>query len=133
VVTTFTPANLDEQKALTTAQYYMTAFIKHDYQAMWTVLHPQMREKWSGEAAFSAFWQARFHDFALEDFQTGKIQRAAEWVDPESMLVYNHVVKILVSLQLEPSPQYSAAPFVLLRIRVDGRESLAEFKGSMPW
>jgi len=87
-----------ESQAL--AKQYMTALLKHKYRAMWSLLHPHVQAMWPGEVAFAKFWQARFQDYVLHGFLLGKAHGLLSWVNPETMIVYNQVVLIPVSLQI---------------------------------
>src|SRR5947209_9274464 len=96
----------------TTAQRYMRALLDQNYGVMWSLLHPQMQTKWPSEEAFAHFWQARFHDYNLKSFTLGQVRHRSFWVDPETMVQYNQVEELRVSLQL--SPKDSAQPATLL-------------------
>ena len=100
-ISTTSPTYQAEAQAV--AQQYMTALLKQDYSAMWSLLHPQIRSMWSNERAFARFWQARFRDFRLQNFTIGNVRSLPEWVNPDTMLVYGQVAEMPVSLQLQPS------------------------------
>jgi len=91
-----------ESQAL--AQQYMTALLKHQYSAMWSLLHPHVQAMWPGEAAFAKFWQVRFQDYILQGFLLGKAHGLLNWVNPETMIAYSQVVLIPASLQIELKP-----------------------------
>lgn len=84
------------------AQRYMHALLTHDYQLMWQSLHPQVRALWPGEEAFATFWQKRFAEYRLQGFTLGRVRTSPYWVNPETMVQYNQVEEVPVSLQLEP-------------------------------
>lgn len=110
-----TPIPFSYQSAVmiqTIAKRYMDGLLKHDYQQMWSLLHPQMQAKWASEAAFAAFWKARFQGYTLQNVTLGGIQEVPSWIDPETMIRYDAVEKIFVSLQLAPThtPSLSFPP-----------------------
>lgn len=81
---------------------YMTALLKGQYGTMWSLFDPRMQAKWSGEAAYAAFWRARYHDYVLENYSVGNASSLKQWVDPETMTAYDHLEEMSVSLQLRP-------------------------------
>jgi len=86
------------------ASEYMTALLKHQYSVMWPLLDPQVQAIWPNETAFASFWQARFQDYTLQGFVVGKPHLLAHWVNPETMVEYNSVAELPVSLSLQPGP-----------------------------
>ncbi len=90
-------------------QQYMTACIKHQYKTMWSMLHPQVQAMWPSEAAFAKFWSVRFRDYTLQGFVAGEVHGLLHWVNPETMVVYHHVVLIHISLQLQPDATVAQA------------------------
>ncbi len=86
------------------AQQYMTAFLKHRYRLMWSLLHPQVQAMWPSETAFANFLRLRFRDYTLHGFVLGKPRGLLRWVNPETMVVYRQVIVIPDSLQLQPNP-----------------------------
>ena len=84
------------------ASEYMTALLKHQYNVMWPLLDPQVQSIWPNETAFASFWQARFQDYTLQGFVVGKPHLLAHWVNPETMVEYNSVAELPVSLSLQP-------------------------------
>ncbi len=94
--------NGDVVSAQNVAQQYMNALLKHHYQIMWSMLHPQVQALWPGEDAFVAFWKTHFHDYTLQSFKVGKAHSLSFWVNPETMLQYDHVHEMPVSLLLTP-------------------------------
>ncbi|QBD79123.1 hypothetical protein EPA93_25325 [Ktedonosporobacter rubrisoli] len=105
--------NLDastQAKALATQ--YMQAFIKQDYKSMWSLLHPQIQNKWTDETSFAAFLQKHFQDYTLQSFTIGQASTQAYWINPETMEQYNQIEKLPVSLilQLKPTPKQNLLP-----------------------
>jgi peptidoglycan/xylan/chitin deacetylase (PgdA/CDA1 family) len=98
----FVPVKQKDTGPQDTARLYMTALVKEQYGTMWSLLAPQMQAQWPGEASYASFWQARYHDYILEGFSIGNASALSQWVDPETMAAYNHVDRMLVSLQLQP-------------------------------
>lgn len=92
-------------------QRYMSDLLQQNYAAMWTMLHPDLQKMWTGESAFSAYWQQRFHDFRLNSFKTGQVSNLSFWTNPETMQQYNHVSAMPVSLDLEPVDTSAAGTF----------------------
>src|SRR5947209_4067819 len=95
-----TPTSTTGQQANAITRKYMQAFITHDYAMMWTMLHPQMQAMWPNQAAFEAYWQRRFQGYTLQSFTLGTPDQLAQWVDPETMVQYDKVMRIPVSLRL---------------------------------
>jgi peptidoglycan/xylan/chitin deacetylase (PgdA/CDA1 family) len=93
-----------------TAQQYMTAFLDHHYSMMWSLLHPQIQAVWPGESAFTTYWQNRFKDYALQSFVLGNVHWLPHWVNPETMITYNQVLALPVSLQLVPNQALQQHP-----------------------
>src|SRR5260370_17718059 len=71
---------------------------------MWSLLYPQVQAIWPGEAAFNKFWRHRFQDYTVRGFLLGNLHGLKSWVNPETMRVYNQVILLPVSLQIEPNP-----------------------------
>ena len=88
----------------------MTAFLDHHYSTMWSLLHPQVQAVWPGEAAFTTYWQNRFKDYTLQRFVLGNVHWLPHWVNPETMIVYNQVLELPVSLQLVPDQALQQHP-----------------------
>ncbi len=94
--------NGDAVSAQNVAQQYMNALLKRHYQVMWGILHPQVQALWPGEDAFVTFWKAHFHDYTLQSFKVGRGHSLSFWVNPETMVQYDHVHEMPVSLLLTP-------------------------------
>lgn len=95
------------------AQQFMQAFLQRHYHTMWSLLSPQVRALWPSETAYAAYWPVRFRDYTLTGFTQGKMSMLTHWTDPETMIQYNEVVKIPLSLQLDPTftaQQWPQAP-----------------------
>lgn len=101
IKTPLVPAGQETAQIDATAQAYMQALLKQDYQTMWSLLHPQIQAQWPNEAAFAAFWKTRFQNYLLQGVTLGKISQLSYWVDPETMEQYSQVEELPVSLQLE--------------------------------
>jgi len=86
----------------TTARQYMTAFLHRQYNAMWSLLNPNMQALWPDESAFAHFWQARFQGYTLQRFTIGAARWLPKWVYPETMKEYDDVLAVPVSLALHP-------------------------------
>jgi peptidoglycan/xylan/chitin deacetylase (PgdA/CDA1 family) len=105
ITTRSTPLSHAQQDAIaaeSVAQKYMNALLKQNYQQMWSLLHPKMQAKWPNERTFAGFWKARYQDYILYAFTIGQIQPLPDWVDPETMVQYNQVEELRVSLELQP-------------------------------
>ncbi len=98
----FAPVLKKDTEPQNAARLYMTALVKGQYATMWSLLAPQIQAQWPGEASYASFWQARYHDYLLEGFSIGNVSALSQWVDPETMATYDHVDRMLVSLQLQP-------------------------------
>ncbi len=106
-----TPVPEEYQKAaVTTAQQYMTALFNKQYSTMWSLLHPQVQAVWPSETAFTTYWQARFQGYTLQRYVLGKVHWLAHWVNPETMMAYDHVLETPISLLLAPGQTVVAAP-----------------------
>src|SRR5215467_8369028 len=100
-----TPVSGQQQvEAQAVAHQYMTAFLKGRYGEIWSLLNPQVRVIWPGEAVFAKFWQLRFHDYTVQSFLLGSIHGLTRWVNPETMQAYTQVIELPISLQIEPKP-----------------------------
>ncbi len=94
--------NLDIAAVKTVAQQYMNAALKGQYDQLWSMLHPQIQAIWPNRAMFKAFWREHFQDYDLKGFTLGKIEVLPIWVNPETMIQYSNVMRMLVSLQIMP-------------------------------
>ncbi len=65
---------------------------------------------WPSEAAFTTFWQSRFQDYILQSFTLGKVSWLRYWVNPETMVKYNQVLQVPVSLRLQPDLMLQQQP-----------------------
>ncbi len=83
-------------------QRYMQALINQQYGVMWSLLHPDIQQRWNNEATFAASMKARFQNFTLQNFTLGNSAAQDFWVNPETMMRYDHIETIPVSLQLTP-------------------------------
>ncbi len=86
----------------TTANQYMNALLHQQYNTMWALLQPDIQAMWPDEASFASFWQARFQDYTLQRFTMGNVGWLQKWIDPETMIEYDNVLEIPVSLVLQP-------------------------------
>lgn len=84
------------------ANQYMNALLAHDYAKMWSLLQPQIQQKWGDEGTFATFWEKRFQAYNLQRFTLAQGSKLASWTDPENMQSYQNVQQIQVSLQLQP-------------------------------
>jgi hypothetical protein len=73
-----------------------------NYATMWTMLHPQSQAMWPNQASFEAYWQHRFRDYTLQKFTLGTPGQLEYWINPETMMRYDKVMLIPVSLSLVP-------------------------------
>ncbi len=81
---------------------YMNALLQQHYDVMWSLLHPQVQAMWSNEAAFATYWKTRFQGFTLQGFTLGTPSSLSSWVNPETMVRYDQVDAMPISLQLTP-------------------------------
>ena len=96
----------DAQEVTALGQQYMNALLSQQYNIMWLLLHPQVQAMWPNETSFSNYWQVRFRGFTLQNFTLGQAHSLSFWVNPETMMRYNQVEALPISLQL--SAQVSA-------------------------
>jgi peptidoglycan/xylan/chitin deacetylase (PgdA/CDA1 family) len=103
-----------EVAAQTLATSYMQALLTQHYSAMWSLLAPQVQAMWPDETTFGTFWQAKFQDYTLQRFTLGKAQALSSWVNPETMVTYDQVEELPISLQLtlKQAPSAMAAALV---------------------
>src|SRR5947209_94232 len=92
----------DALAAESVALEYMNGLLGQNYQHMWSLLHPQMRKKWANEAAFASFWKARYQGYTLSAFTLGEANALDYWIDPETMIQYDGVEELRVSLDIRP-------------------------------
>jgi peptidoglycan/xylan/chitin deacetylase (PgdA/CDA1 family) len=105
-VTSFTyPAEV-----ISLGQRYMDALFQQKYAVMWSMLHPQMQAMWPDQETFGRYLQMRFKNSTLQRFSFGKVSPLSSWVNPETMIQYNDVETMPISLQLvsRPTPQQRA-------------------------
>jgi peptidoglycan/xylan/chitin deacetylase (PgdA/CDA1 family) len=77
---------------------------------MWIMLHPQVQAMWPNQAAFATYWQARFQGYTLQSFTLGTPDQLDYWVNPETMVQYNKVIHIPISLKLVRQQQAQNTP-----------------------
>lgn len=99
------PTPGESQQASAATQKYMQAFLSHNYDTMWTMLHPQVQAMWPDQAAFTSYLQARFQGYTLQSFTLGTPNQLDYWINPETMTQYNKVIRIPVSLKLVSQQQ----------------------------
>lgn len=114
-ITQSSPVPTDQRTASQAiAQQYMMALLKQQYSTMWSLLHPNVQAIWPNETTFAHFWQVRFQNYTLQNFVLGQPQGFSQWVNPETMVVYKQVIKLPISLQLQPNstlqPQSALPP-----------------------
>ncbi|MBV9229997.1 MAG: polysaccharide deacetylase family protein, partial [Chloroflexi bacterium] len=93
---------------------YMNALLQQKYDVMWSMLHPQVQAQWSDEQAFASYLKAHFQGYTLQSFSTRSVSQLSFWVNPETMVQYNTVQLMPISLQLKsqlpPQQQAQLAP-----------------------
>lgn len=99
------PTPTESQQASAVTQKYMQAFISHNYDTMWAMLHPQVQAMWPSQAAFVTYLQARFQGYTLQSFTLGTPDQLDYWINPETMTQYNKAIRIPVSLKLTSQQQ----------------------------
>src|ERR1051326_1246464 len=75
----------DTAQVNATVGQFMRAYLAQDYQATWSMLHPQVQAQWPNEQSYAAFNKARFHDYTLHGFSQGKTWTRAYWTNPETL------------------------------------------------
>jgi peptidoglycan/xylan/chitin deacetylase (PgdA/CDA1 family) len=83
------------------ARQYMTDLLQHQYEKMWSLLHSDIQAMWPDQASFVNYWQNRFQAYQLKSFSVGKVSQMTYWINPESMIRYNNVDVLPISLHLE--------------------------------
>lgn len=96
--------------ARTVAQHYMEALMQGRYATMWSLLHADVRAMWPSQDAFATFWKKRFQGYLLQHFTVGNVSPMATWVNPETIVTYNNVQRMPVSLQLSPTNPSTQLP-----------------------
>src|SRR5579859_3135595 len=81
---------------------YINALIQGQYDVMWSMLHPQIQAMWPDKATFANYWKMRFHGYKLRSASFGTVSHRTYWIDPETMMQYNQVEVMPISLQLDP-------------------------------
>src|SRR5437763_7108574 len=81
-------------------QRYMDALLQQKYTVMWSMLHPQMQSIWPDQGTFSRYLQTRFENYMLQRFSLGKVSSLSAWTNPETMIQYQNVEIMPISLQL---------------------------------
>ena len=81
-------------------QQYMDALLHQKYASMWSMLHPQMQAMWPEQKVFASYLQMRFGNYNLQHFSFGAVSQFSTWVNPETMVEYNNVGIMPISLQL---------------------------------
>ena len=96
------PVHSSDQAAVSAlAQQYMTALLQHQYEKMWPLLYGDVQAMWPNQASFVNYWQNRFQGYQLKSFSLGKVSQMTYWINPESMMRYNNVDVLSISLHLE--------------------------------
>jgi len=99
-----------QQGTETIAHHYMAALLNHQYTTMWSLLHPQVQAIWPSETAFITYWQKRYQGYTLQHFTLGAVHWLPNWVNPETMREYKHVLSVPVSLVLAPDQTILSQP-----------------------
>ncbi len=102
--------NTYRTEAKAVANQYTDGLFTHDYSAMWSLLDPDVQAMWPGETAFATYWQNRFQGYTLQRYSVGHIHWLANWVNPETMQDYTHVLAMPVSLVLIPGQAIQIDP-----------------------
>ena len=90
------------QQVQNVALNYMQALLAQEHNVMWSLLDPHIQSKWPNETRFAQFLQNRFKEYTLNGFIFGKVHTLPFWTDPETMVQYNHLEEIPISLLLTP-------------------------------
>jgi peptidoglycan/xylan/chitin deacetylase (PgdA/CDA1 family) len=95
-------------------QQYMNALLQQKYAVMWLMLHPQIQAMWPDQGTFGRYLQMRFENYKLQRFSLGKVSLLSSWINPETLIEYEDVENIPISLQLvsrlTPQQQAQLAP-----------------------
>jgi peptidoglycan/xylan/chitin deacetylase (PgdA/CDA1 family) len=101
-------------EVISLGQKYMDALLQQKYTVMWSMLHPQIRAMWPDRETLGRYLQMRFENYTLQRFSFGQVSPLFSWVDPETMIQYNDVETVPISLQLisrlTPQQQAQLAP-----------------------
>jgi peptidoglycan/xylan/chitin deacetylase (PgdA/CDA1 family) len=105
----------DASEVTALGQQYMHALFNQQYDVMWSLLHPQVQAMWPSESSFSAYWHTHFQGFTLQQFMLGQVHSLSFWVNPETMVRYNQVEVLPISLRLSaqvPANKISQLPIL---------------------
>jgi peptidoglycan/xylan/chitin deacetylase (PgdA/CDA1 family) len=95
-------------------QQYMDALLRQKYTVMWSMLHPQIQAMWPDQGTFGHYLQMRFENYTLQRFSSGKVSPLSSWINPETMVQYQNVEIMPISLRLvsrlTPQQQVQLAP-----------------------
>lgn len=101
-------------EVVTLGQQYMNALFQQKYTVMWSMLHPQIQAMWADQKTFSRYLQTRFENYKLQYFSLGQVSQLFSWINPETMIQYNDVEAVPISLhlvsRLTPQQQAQLAP-----------------------
>ena len=107
-------AMTDQMQVSSIGKHYMNALLQQQYATMWSMLHPQVQNMWPGKTSFITYWKARFHGYTLQRFTSGSVNKLSFWTNPETMVQYNNVYALPISLQIQsqapPAQQKILAP-----------------------
>jgi peptidoglycan/xylan/chitin deacetylase (PgdA/CDA1 family)/disulfide bond formation protein DsbB len=94
-------AEMAQTQVTAIGKQFMDAFLQQHYTEMWSMLQPQVRAVWPGENAYVTYWQSRFAGYKLQGFTEGSVSKLSFWVDPETMIQYQNVYSLPISLQIQ--------------------------------
>ncbi|GCE13948.1 polysaccharide deacetylase family protein [Tengunoibacter tsumagoiensis] len=93
-------------------QLYFSALINHQYDVMWSMLHPDIQAQWGSQEAFATYEQKRFQGFTLGTFTKGSVNDLSYWMNPETMTRYNRVEEQAITLQITPAANLATLPII---------------------
>ncbi len=96
--------------ATNTVKLFMTAMLRKNWPALWSMLAPEARHLWQNEQDFTHFEQAKFGELILRDYTLGTTTLNRPWLNPETGFPCASAITLPVSLQATAPPGLLTAP-----------------------
>ena len=96
--------------ATTTAQRYMNAFMRKQYDQVWGMMDPDAQAFWGTQATFTSFLTHKFGQLPLVSFAVGEAKTFSTWINPDTTQSYNNVVAMPVTLKIGPTKDILTPP-----------------------
>jgi peptidoglycan/xylan/chitin deacetylase (PgdA/CDA1 family) len=83
-----------------TAQRYMTDFMQHQFDQLWSMMAPDAQSFWKSESAFASFLTRKFGALPCLGFAVGQSTIVSPWINPDTTQVYSAAAVLPVSLRI---------------------------------